>query len=147
MVAPLIPIPDFEIGFTTCNHIQHPKIQLLRLNDDQLGVYRVSSRTTHKVVQPPKSTSGSLGGGLPSPETAWEAFYPQGSVNPSSDIPGGFSFYLSGSKEFADKLETASEVVMSYRMMLQDGWEWKKGGKLPGICKYRRIHPVQLVLK
>ena len=128
---------DFEFGFTTCSHLQHPKIQLFELNDDQLGVHKVSSRTTHKVVQPPNPTLVNLGG-LPPPETAWEAFYPKGSINPSADIPGGFSFYLSGPQEFADRLETASEVVMSYRMMLQDGWEWNKGGKLPGVCK----HPI-----
>ena len=126
---------DFEFGFTTCKHIQHPKIQLFKLDDHQLGVHKVSSRTTHKVVQPPNPISANVED-LPSPETAWEAFYPEGSTNPSADISGGFSFYLSGPQEFADRLETASEVVMSYRMMLQDGWEWKKGGKLPGVCKY-----------
>ena len=134
---------DFEFGFTTCNYIQDPKIQLFELDDHQLGVHKVSSRTTHKVVQPPNPTLANLGG-LPSPETAWEAFYPEGSINPSADIPGGFSFYLSGPQEFADRLETASEVVMSYRMMLQDGWEWKKGGKLPGVCKYH-ICPVNVL--
>ena len=126
---------DFEYGFTTCKHIQHPKIQLFKLDDHQFGVHKVSSRTTHKVVQPPNPISANVED-LPSPETAWEAFYPEGSTNPSADISGGFSFYLSGPQEFADRLETASEVVMSYRMMLQDGWEWKKGGKLPGVCKY-----------
>jgi hypothetical protein len=126
---------NFEFGFTTCKYIQHPKIQLFELNDHQLGVHKVSSRTTHEVVQPPNSTLTNLGG-LPSPEAAWEAFYPEGSISPSANIPGGFSFYLSGPQEFADRLETASEVVLSYRMMLQDGWEWKKGGKLPGVCKY-----------
>ena len=124
---------DFEFGFTTSKHIQHPKIQLFKLDDDQLGVHKVSSRTTHKVVQPPNSTLDDVEA---PPETAWEAFYPEGSINPSADIPGGFSFYLSGPREFADRLESASEVVMSYRMMLQDGWDWKKGGKLPGVCKY-----------
>ncbi|KAF8816012.1 polysaccharide lyase family 14 protein [Phlegmacium glaucopus] len=130
-VVPLIPIQDFEFGFTTCNHLQHPKIRLIRLNDRQLGVHKVSSKTTHKVVQPPNPTLTK--GDPPPPDTAWEAFYPEGSINPTADIPGGFSLYLSGPQDFADRLETASEVVMSYRMMLQDGWEWKKGGKLPGV--------------
>ena len=128
---------DFSFGFTTCKHIQHLKVQLVKLDDRELGVHKVSSRTTHKVVQPPSPNSTLVNwGSLPPPDTAWEAFYPEGSINPSADIPGGFSFYLSGPQEFADRLETASEVVMSYSMMLQDGWEWKKGGKLPGVCKY-----------
>jgi hypothetical protein len=91
------------------------------------------SKTIHKVVQPPNSNLGDL----PSPQMAWEAFYPKGSINPSADIPGGFTLF----QKFADRLQTASEVVMSYRMMLQEGWEWRKGGKLPGVCKYH----VQLV--
>ena len=131
----LLPIPDFEFGFTTCNNIQHPKIQLLKLDDRQLGVHKVSPKTIHKVVQPPNCTSTNLGDS-PSPQIAWEAFYPKGSINPSADIPGGFTFYLSGPQKFADRLQTASEVVMSYRMMLQEGWEWRKGGKLPGVCQY-----------
>ena len=64
-------------GFTTCNHTQHPKIQLSKLNDHQLGVHKVSSRTTHKVqvVQPPNSTlANSQHGRSPLPETTWEVF-------------------------------------------------------------------------
>lgn len=79
---------------------------------------------------------------LPPPSTAWEALYPKGSINPSAEIPGGFGFYLAGTKDFSDLLEgpgqgqpSATEVVMSYRMMLERDWEWAKGGKLPGICK------------
>jgi len=75
---------------------------------------------------------------VPRQKQLGEAFYPKGSINLSADIPGGFSFYLSEPQEFADRLdsETGSEVVMSHRVMLQDQWEWMKGGKLPGVCKY-----------
>jgi predicted Zn-dependent protease with MMP-like domain len=28
------------------------------------------------------------------------------------------------------------EAIFSYRMMLQDEWEWVKGGKIPGVCEF-----------
>jgi len=124
----LIPRSDFITGFTTCELIDHPKIENVILDDRQLGLHKVSSGTTHHVVQFP--TSPDVTG---VPKTAWEAFYPQGSVNPSGEIPGGFGFYLAGPSAFAKRLEIASEAMFSYRMMLQEDWEWVKGGKLPGI--------------
>ncbi|KAF8161650.1 polysaccharide lyase family 14 protein [Crassisporium funariophilum] len=131
----LLPIAAFQSGFTTCCHIQHERIQNVVLNDQSLGVHKITSRTTHKLVQPP-ATAISKHDHVPSPDFAWEAFYPAGSINPSAEIPGGFGFYLSGPPSFAAGLETAKEVVLSYRMMLQTGWEWVKGGKLPGVCKF-----------
>ncbi|KAG6848783.1 hypothetical protein C0991_012502, partial [Blastosporella zonata] len=94
----------------------------------------VSSRTTHHLVTPPNPIHES-DYGQDAPQEAWEAFYPKGSINPNAEIPGGFGFYLTGPSEFAEKLaHGAREVVFGYRMMLQPGWEWVKGGKLPGVC-------------
>ncbi|TFK65183.1 hypothetical protein BDN72DRAFT_845832 [Pluteus cervinus] len=71
---------------------------------------------------------------VPLPKEAWEAFYPKGSINPNAPLPGGFSFYLSGPTAFANALsDGATEVILSYRVMLETEWEWVKGGKLPGI--------------
>jgi hypothetical protein len=67
---------------------------------------------------------------------AWEAFYPEGSINPSATIPGGFTFYLKGPLDFAKRLESATEALFSYRVMFEEEWEWVKGGKLPGLCKW-----------
>ncbi|KIK68210.1 polysaccharide lyase family 14 protein [Collybiopsis luxurians FD-317 M1] len=128
-------------------------------NDTALGIIKVaSSQLGHPIVIPPpesnpatdesctsqltdqlsSSTSNlsiaALDLPLPPPEFAWEAFYPNGSINPSGAIPGGFGFYLNGTKEFTDRLSNgATEIIMGYRMMLESGWEWVKGGKLPGI--------------
>jgi len=60
-------------------------------------------------------------------------FFPEGSINPSGTIPGGFGFYLSGPSNFAKRLESATEALFSYRVMFEEGWEWMKGGKLPGL--------------
>ncbi|KAF8910928.1 polysaccharide lyase family 14 protein [Gymnopilus junonius] len=121
----LIPYSDFITGFTTCELIDHPNIESVILDDHQLGIHKVSSATTHHVVQPPASS-----GSTAAPKAAWEAFYPEGSINPGGEIPGGFGFYLTGPSSFAKRLETASEATFSYRLMLQEDWEWVKGGKL-----------------
>jgi len=126
----LIPISEFITGFTTSCYVHHKNIQHVPLADKELGVHKVASRTTHNLVTPPPASASNA------PKLAWEAVYPKGSINPSATIPGGFEFYLSGPTNFSQSLKTASEVIFSYRMMLQDEWEWVKGGKLPGACKF-----------
>lgn len=56
--------------------------------------------------------------------------YPQGSYSPSSEIDGGFSFYMS-----PKNMELTDEVYLSYRVKFGDenGFDWVKGGMLPGI--------------
>ncbi|KAG5635595.1 hypothetical protein H0H81_010666 [Sphagnurus paluster] len=132
-ISHLLPVSQIKHGFTASDDLKHDLIENVALTDNALGVYKVSSRTTHHIVKPPKSHEPF--DKTKDPVQAWEAFYPKGSINPSGAIPGGFSFYLSGPKEFAEKLaHGAKEVVFGYRMMLEPGWEWVKGGKLPGVC-------------
>jgi len=125
----LIPIKDFVSGFTTCEHINHPNLNHAELADKPLGVHKVFSKTSHSLVEPPAPTHTAQD----APRLAWEAVYPEGSINPAGQIPGGFGFYLAGPPGFSKSLETATEAVFSYRMLLQVGWIWAKGGKLPGI--------------
>lgn len=130
----IVPVSGYEFGFTTSTYGEHRGIDQVPLTDAALGVHKSSSRTPHRLVTPPAPKHPSPHE-LPPPEKAWEAFYPKGSINPSAPIPGGFGFYLSGPKAFADRLEKgATEAAFSYRMMLEPGWEWVKGGKLPGVC-------------
>ena len=126
----LIPISEIITGFTTSSYVHHKNLQHVPLADKELGVHKITSRTTHNLVKPPPASTSSA------PTLAWEAVYPKGSINPSATIPGGFTFYLSGPTNFSQSLETASEAIFSYRMMLQDEWEWVKGGKLPGVCEF-----------
>ena len=125
----LTPISEFIAGFTTSCYVHHKNIQHVPLADKELGVHKVTSRTTHNLVAPPPASASNA------PKLAWEAAYPKGSINPSATIPEGFEFYLSGPTNFSQALETASEAIFSYRMMLQDEWE-SKSGKLPGACKF-----------
>ncbi|KAJ6504705.1 hypothetical protein C8R47DRAFT_1245747, partial [Mycena vitilis] len=133
----LIPVDAFRSGFTACPSLVVRNVKQVALTDSDLGVHKVTSRTNHPLVPPPPSDSEHSDADWPNPSLAWEAFYPQGSINPSAPIPGGFGFYLSGPSAFSSKLESgATHVVLSYRMMLQSGWEWVKGGlKSPGICE------------
>src|SRR6266850_1546738 len=57
--------------------------------------------------------------------------------HPDVPIKGGFGLYLAGPKAFASALsEHAREVVIGYEVFFEAGFEWAKGGKLPGLCTY-----------
>lgn len=132
----LIPIDSFQHGFTTCPDLKLKNVSQFLLEDKQLAVHKITSRLPHNVVcPPPPVSSNNCDDELPPPSLAWEAIYPKGSINPSAPIPGGFGFYLSGPPRFAQALQGgAMEAVMSYRMMLDQDWDFVKGGKLPGAC-------------
>ena len=124
----LFPISQYESGFsTTQSDIDNARVFRVPLADSSVGVHKSSSRLTHNLVTPPTR-------GDHSPRVAWEAIFPKGSINPSGTIPGGFVFYLNGPPKFAARLESATEALFSYRVMFEDEWDFKKGGKLPGNC-------------
>ncbi|KAJ8697260.1 hypothetical protein PTI98_007057 [Pleurotus ostreatus] len=128
----LLPVPEFLSGFTTCPSLSTELLTIISLDDHCLGVHKITRRTTHEVVEPPKEPRQDipcLSNTIPSPTVAWEAKYTKGSINPSAPIPGGFGFYLSGPSDFLESLRCgAQEVLLSYRMMLSDDWDWMKGG-------------------
>jgi hypothetical protein len=130
----LFPVQHFLNGFTS-SPVHLPHLVHVSLEDDELGIHKRTKRTKYPLVVPPLAPA--VDPSVPPPGLAWEAFYPEGSIDPKGDRPGGFGFYLSGPPGFSERLADANEVVFSYRMMLQEGWEWMKGGKLPGICRYR----------
>jgi hypothetical protein len=137
----LLPIENhpFTQGFTTSEslHQYNGKIIRVLLSDDSLSVHKITKQGSHNLVTPPPSTSRNPNDPLALPKEAWEAFYAEGSINPSAEVKGGFGFYLNGPEGFKEALESGkTEAVMSYRMMLEKGWECVKGGKLPGICMY-----------
>ncbi len=123
---PLIPVSNVQHGFTTSSSLASlDGLKLCSLKDKSLGVHKVFTKTTHRVVTPPSETC-----------SAWEAFYPRGSINPKGETAGGFGFYLSGPPSFlGDACDIKRDVVMSYHVKFQDHWEWALGGKLPGVCE------------
>lgn len=118
--------------WSTCGSVSNPNIHQVALENSDLNVHRVNSRTSHNLVTPPPPVYVPH---APPPDSAWEATYPAGSINPKNSIPGGFGFYLSGPKDFKDGLKDATEVMFSYSVMFAADWEWVKGGKLPGLCE------------
>ena len=67
--------------------------------------------------------------------------YPKGSFKPSATPKGGISFYAPGPKNV--DLTTAAEATLSYSVLFEEGFDFVKGGKLPGLCKSpARPHPL-----
>lgn len=139
---PLIPVPSDRLrkGFTSSSSLakSHGDIDIehVPLDDSALGVHKVFNRTPHNAISPPVPSHPNPDDSE-HPEQAWEAFYPRGSINPSASVVGGFGFYVAGPPGFLNG--TVNEAIMSYRVMFESGWEWAKGGKLPGICEYRSL--------
>jgi hypothetical protein len=136
----LFPVSQYESGFsTTQSDIDNARVSRVPLTDSSIGVHKSSSRLTHNLVTPPTR-------GDHSPHVAWEAIFPKGSINPSGTIPGGFGFYLNGPPKFTARLESATEALFSYRVMFEDEWDFKKGGKLPGNCLSVPISILRLLI-
>lgn len=138
MASALLSVLETHIltGFTTSSIDGLPDtITRVQLSDNELGVHRVTSSTTHTLVVPPVPVPGGDASTL-----AWEAFYPLSSINPGNKTAphGGFGFYAHGPAAFAEALKrlgSEAEVVLSYDVLFEEGFEWVKGGKLPGICE------------
>lgn len=56
-----------------------------------------------------------------------KATYPEGSYIPSSPFSGGFQFYAQ------PKVFPSQSIRFSYKVMFPSGFNWVKGGKLPGL--------------
>lgn len=69
----------------------------------------------------------------PDGKKSMQAQYPEGSYTFSHDPQGGFSFYAPGPSSV--DLTTAKEATFSYDVYFPSGFNFVKGGKLPGLCK------------
>ncbi|KAF8342633.1 uncharacterized protein EI90DRAFT_3011150 [Cantharellus anzutake] len=57
---------------------------------------------------------------------------PNGSINPSGEIKGGFGFYVGEPEGATFSWEDAKEVLVSYAVYFEPGFKFQLGGKLPG---------------
>ena len=87
------------------------------LSDKVLGVVKVTRGTSRDVTEDlPHAPDGTQ---------AWQAVYPEGSINPGGDTPrGGFGCYLSGPGENL-AFEDAEEVVFSYAVLFEPDFDFK----------------------
>lgn len=108
----LFPVP-FKSAFTTSSYTGS-NVLTVELADKPLGVVKVSSGTKHNVVPGPDTPNG-----LPK---AWEAFYAKGSMNPSSELRGGFGFYMAGPPAF--DYTSATEAIFSYSIYFEPGFQF-----------------------
>ncbi|KAI0657172.1 hypothetical protein C8Q70DRAFT_919925 [Cubamyces menziesii] len=60
-----------------------------------------------------------------------KAFYPEGSYTFTHAVKGGFSFYATGPDSV--DLSKAKEATLSYSVYFEDGFDFQKGGKIPGF--------------
>ncbi|KAJ6613625.1 hypothetical protein B0H10DRAFT_2165265 [Mycena sp. CBHHK59/15] len=111
----LFPVPNAVAKWTTLPGAAGA----LPLSDATFKPFKVMSGTTHDYVAAPDG------------KQAMQAKYPEGSYVPSKKPAGGFSFYAPG----ADAIDftTAAELTFGYSVMFPAGFQWNKGGKLPGI--------------
>ncbi|KAG9127794.1 hypothetical protein FRC07_009181 [Ceratobasidium sp. 392] len=117
----LFPLPVLQ-GFTTfphCASLNSNNICLLPLTDRALGVEKATPGFTHRTVE----VDG---------VHAWEAVYPQGSINPQGKIKGGFGFYMCGPGG-ACEYECARDALFSYAIRFEEEFDFVKGGKIPGL--------------
>lgn len=70
----------------------------------------------------------------PDGKLSMQAYYPAGSYNFQNSPQGGFSFYAPGPASV--DLTTAKEVTFGYTAYFPAGFNFVKGGKVPGLCRF-----------
>lgn len=94
----------------------------LPIDDETFRSVNILSNVTRRVLEAPDGV------------VSLEAFYPSGSFTFGHTPRGGFSFYAPGPEDV--DLTTAKEATFAYTVLFPKGFEWVKGGKLPGFCTY-----------
>jgi len=96
----------------------------LPISDTTFRPTKGNKALTHDTVTSPE----------PNSRPAMLAVFPKGCHSHShSQIKGGFSFYAPGPRSV--DLTTAKEVTFGYSVMFEHGFQFNKGGKLPGLCE------------
>lgn len=114
--AHLFPVPVVR-GFSTLPDRTIPNVASVPLADEALGIGKATPGFSRRTI---------CVDGL----DTFEASYPEGSINPQGNIKGGFGCYLERAE-----FEQARDVLFSYAIKFEDGFDFVKGGKLPGLCK------------
>ena len=114
--GPLFPVSPQETYWTTDQDLPSPS----PLADSTFRPHNQITALTHDYVTAP---DGKL---------SMQAIYPAGSYTFSHDPQGGFSFYAPGPANV--DLTTAKEATFSYDVYFPSGFQFVKGGKLPGLC-------------
>ncbi|RDX47444.1 hypothetical protein OH76DRAFT_1354240 [Lentinus brumalis] len=109
----------FPVSDSTSWSVSDDVSGALPFSDDTLRPFKAISELSHDYVTAPDGV------------LSMQAKYPKGSFKPSAQPRGGVSFYAPGPDSV--DLTTAKEATLSYSVLFEDGFEFVKGGKLPGL--------------
>lgn len=110
----LFPVDNFISSWTTS-----PSKGSLSLSDSTFRPTNVLKSLPHTYTDAPDG------------KAAMKAHYPKGSYNFGHNPQGGFSFYAPGPDSV--DLSTAKEATFGYSVFFPEGFDFQKGGKLPGL--------------
>ncbi|KAI0081410.1 hypothetical protein K474DRAFT_1682014 [Panus rudis PR-1116 ss-1] len=114
--SPLFPVSPQKLYWTTASI---SGVTPLPLADSTFRPHNIITALPHSYVNAP---DGHL---------SMKAHYPEGSYTFSHDPQGGFSFYAPGPSNV--DLTTAKEATFGYRAYFPAGFDFVKGGKVPGL--------------
>lgn len=112
----LYPIKPTFGGWTTSKIFE----RTLHIDDKTFRSVEILPNTTGRVLEAPDGV------------VSLEAFYPKGSYTFGYTPRGGLSFYAPGPEDV--DLTTAREATFAYTVLFLEGFDWVKGGKIPGFC-------------
>ncbi|PSR70869.1 hypothetical protein PHLCEN_2v13231 [Hermanssonia centrifuga] len=113
--SPLFPVSPQLSYWTTSTSISGA----LPLSDATFRPHNQITALSHDYVDAPDG------------ELSMQAYYPAGSYNFDNSPQGGFSFYAPGPTSV--DLTTAKEATFGYTVYFGSGFQFVKGGKLPGL--------------
>jgi hypothetical protein len=114
LLGALFPVSDISKSWTTSSTSKDAR----PLDDSTLRPTSVLQGLSHDYV----TIQG---------KKAMQAHYPSGSYNFQHNPKGGISFYAPGPSDV--DLTTAKEATFGYSVFFPEDFEFKKGGKLPGL--------------
>ncbi|KAG6918569.1 hypothetical protein DXG01_013370 [Tephrocybe rancida] len=114
-LASLFPVSGFSKSWSTSSLDSNS----LPLSDATLRPTKLISALSHNYVAAPDG------------KEAMKAHYPKGSYTYTHSPQGGLSFYAPGPSNV--DLSTAKEATFGYSVYFDAGFDFNKGGKLPGL--------------
>ena len=118
LASPLFPISP-QVSYWTTSSVSGAAVS--PLSDATFRPHNIITALPHDYVNAPDG------------KKSMKAHFPQGSYTFSHSPQGGFSFYAPGPASV--DLTTAKEATFGYTAYFPSGFDFVKGGKVPGLCE------------
>ncbi|KAG8932755.1 hypothetical protein FRC01_012517 [Tulasnella sp. 417] len=115
----VLPASGIRKGWTLAGP-ESADVKSLTLSDDLFDIVKEIKNLRHDVV----TVDG---------KKAVHGHMEKGAVALNDSPEGGFSFYTPGPKGSNLDLDKAREISFGYSVKFSSGYDWNKGGKLPGV--------------